>query len=35
MSSQPTVVVQPVVVHVLCGWYEYVVGGTLVSGTTQ
>jgi len=35
MSSQPTVVAQPVVVDVLCGWclvWRYVVGG---SGTTQ
>jgi len=32
MSSQPTVAAQPVVVHVVWG---YVVGGTLVSATTQ
>jgi len=32
MSSQPTVVAQSVVVHVLWG---YVVGGSMISGTTQ
>jgi len=35
MSSQSTVMAQPVVVHVLCGWCGDIVGGTLVSGTTQ
>jgi len=33
MSSQLTVVAQPVMVHVLL--WGYVVGDTLVSGTTQ
>jgi len=33
MSSQPTVLAQPVVVHVLWVVWGYVVGGILVSGT--